>query len=36
MAKKTELRSEEAEALRDLEKLIGKPIPLLRKNYSLE
>ena len=28
------LRLEDAEALRDLEKLIGKPIPLLRKNYS--
>jgi len=34
MTEKPELRAEEAEALRDIEKLIGKPIPLLRKNFS--
>ena len=32
--RKTKLRIEETEALSELEKLISKPIPLLKKNYS--
>ena len=34
MAEKPELRTKEAEALRDLEKLIGKPIPQLKTKIA--